>query len=218
MAEPTVTIRIRANTAWNDCSTDASDAITFCGAGSATASLLPVTVPAASNAKIADEMWFYDDSGTDYECTEYEFTTQEGLKTTGTPLTLITNNDYIEFRVVGAESSAGNCTLWDTTGHTTTSNEMLTDSTWSSHCWIIMTETGENATSDRTPTSGSIVAGYKSQEFQATTYEYKGSTTLATFSSACSTTSNYICMHCKIPDDATAGAHTAVLTYEYFYT
>jgi hypothetical protein len=147
MALPTVTIQVRANSVWNDCSTDASDSITFAGTGSASGSMLAVTVPASSNAKICDEMWFVDATGTDYKVTDYAFTTQEGLKTTGTPLTTITNSDYIQFKVVGTESSAGNCTMWDTTGHTTTANEILTDTTWSNHCWIILSTSGNNASS-----------------------------------------------------------------------
>ena len=84
MAQPTVSISIRANSTWNDVL--AADAIVFCGADSTDGSLTNVTVPASGNAKIADEMWWEDNDGTDYQCTDYEYTTQEGDASTGTPL------------------------------------------------------------------------------------------------------------------------------------
>lgn len=216
MAEPTVTIAIRANSAWNTV-VEGSDVIKFGGADSADGSITPVTVPASGNAKIADEMWWEDSDGTDYESDYYEYTTQEGDKTSGTPLSSITACDYLQFKVVGTSTSAGSVTLWDTTGHSSTSNEMLTDTTWSNHCWIIMDSTNNGGNvSDRT-TGGAVASGYKSQTFGATTYEYKGSTTLS-FDGGLTNQSDYIIIHAKIPDDASAGAHACVLTYTYYYT
>lgn len=213
MAEPTITFQIYSS-GWQ--TWGSGDTLKFCGSGGISD---PVTVPASGEFKVADKMIL--DASTDYECTQYEGGGNTGAKGSGTPLSAISNDDYIQILVsTNPETAAGELTLWDDTNYNTTNNEILTDSDWSNYCWIRMAETGSNVTGTNAPDNAGVPSGYKSQTDSTTTYQYKGSTKL-TFSSACAAgKGNRIVMHCFVPDNAGAGTsgHTCVLTYTYYYT
>lgn len=217
MAEPTITWTIYETATWYDIG--GGDTIKFTGPDTvADTSWDKVTRP-ASGYKVAEELWL--DATNDRQSTQYEgggATAAYG----NSPSWSLSNDDYMAIEItVANETSAGNLTAWDTSGHSTATTEILNDMDGNAYSWLRAGFTENNVAIDTAPDNSDIPAGYSTQTDATTTYQLKGSTYSVDAAGACTAgNANYFMMHCFVPHDASPGTtnHTPVLTYTYYWT
>ena len=217
MAEPTITWTIYNTATWYDIG--GGDTIKFTGPDTvADTSWDEVTRP-ASGYKVADELWL--DAASDRISTQYEGGGAAGVYTAA-PAWTLNNDDYMAIEVtVANETSAGNLTAWDTSGHSTTAKEILAGTTNMAHSWLRAEFTQNNVAIDTAPDNADDSVGYKAQTDVLTTYQLQGSTYSQDAAGACTAgNANYFMMHCFVPNDAVASTtcHEPVVTYTYYWT
>jgi len=223
MAAPTYVWHINNSTIstpdWNTILDAANDNIRFTGSGGEAD---PITAP-VSNYMVANEMWFHDDDGIDYQCNMYQGGGQAGTYGSAPAWTINNSCDYIAIQAtVNCESAAGSLTLWDDNNYNTLANEILTDPDWSGAadtCWLRTGQSADNVT--HSATTATMPTNYDTQTDQTATYQIHGSGATLDASSALTTNNEHrYITHCFVPHNAGSGTsgHAWVYAYTYYYT